>query len=265
MSDRSSRYRPVRALERGLTLLLELNRTGRATPSQLAKATQLDRTTVYRLMATLIDLGYVEKSASSDCYVLSHAVQSLSDGFTEVDRSSRIAAQSLARLCQKIQWPSDYAVFDRGHMTIRESTHRVSPYSIHRGMIGRHRPLLRSSLGRAVIARSTERRRQEMLMIARNEKTIEQDEARLGSILDEIDQGFAERGYAWAVGGADPRVSAIAVPVECDGVVFGAVNVIFFKTTMDVQTAARKFLRPLSKAAREIGNVLNETPRDIVT
>lgn len=46
-----------------------------------------------------------------------------------------------------VQWPSDFATFDRGTMTIQESTHRFSRLSIHRAMVGRRRTMLEARLG----------------------------------------------------------------------------------------------------------------------
>ena len=73
-------YAHVRALERGLKLLAALNRIGRAGPAALAEAVGLDRTTCYRLLATLEAMGYVTLSQSDGKYVLMSSVRELSEG-----------------------------------------------------------------------------------------------------------------------------------------------------------------------------------------
>lgn len=52
-------YPRVRALERGLELIVALSELGWATPGELAKYTGIHRTTIYRLLSTLELSGYV--------------------------------------------------------------------------------------------------------------------------------------------------------------------------------------------------------------
>ena len=66
--DGGADYALVRGLTRGLDLLKALNSQegGRSTLAQLAEVTGLHRTTVRRLLETLIAEGYVRRSASDD-------------------------------------------------------------------------------------------------------------------------------------------------------------------------------------------------------
>src|ERR1700722_16724943 len=60
--------RPIRALNRGLEVLAELNRLERAAINTLASAVGLPRTTTYRILETLRLAGYVDRDAHDDCY-----------------------------------------------------------------------------------------------------------------------------------------------------------------------------------------------------
>ena len=77
-----SKYPNVRGLSRGLLVLRALNamERGRATPQQLSEATGLHRTTVRRLLETLLEDGFVRRSTSDDTFRLALAVRSLSEG-----------------------------------------------------------------------------------------------------------------------------------------------------------------------------------------
>jgi len=68
MDHSTADYKTVRSLLRGLDILQALNRCqlGRATSTELAQMTGLHRTTVRRLLETLIDAGYVRRSDSDD-------------------------------------------------------------------------------------------------------------------------------------------------------------------------------------------------------
>lgn len=60
--------RPIRALNRALEVLTELNRLERAAINTLANAVRLPRTTTYRILETLRLAGYVDRDRHDDCY-----------------------------------------------------------------------------------------------------------------------------------------------------------------------------------------------------
>lgn len=256
--EQEPRYRHVQALERGLQILLQLNRMGRGAPAELAKACGLDRTTTYRLMATLEALGFIGKSASDNKYVLLPKIRLLSDGFTEFDETSLITSDVLSRLLSKVVWPSDYATFSEGSMVIQETTHRFSPYSVHRAMVGRKRPLLRSSLGRAYLAVLGQAERDEVLSIACSVGDLPGLPGDYAREIDEMLDDYDRRGYAWSVGGTDVRISAIALPVCGPARVFGSVNIVFFRSALTVEDVSGKYLPYLRDAVDEIGQRLND-------
>ena len=246
-------YKPVRALNRGLIILQELNRLGSGRPAELAKAAGIDRTTTYRLLATLAESGLVRESSDKGDYVLTDRVRTLSEGFTQRDRMTQIVTPSLGALFQKVLWPTDFGTFERGAMVIRETTHRFSPYSVHRAMIGQPRPLLNSALGRAALAGSTAAGRNTMLEIARG--VVGEGDAlfqRVGEQIAHLLGDFAKRGFAFSVGGSDGRISAIAVPVASNTGIASAVNLVFFSSAMSVDQAAQRFLTPLKECAKKI-------------
>ncbi|WP_159980574.1 MULTISPECIES: helix-turn-helix domain-containing protein [unclassified Novosphingobium] len=246
------RYSPVRALSRGLEVLAELNRCGRATPAQIAKSTGIDRTTTYRLLATLERDGYVGRSPSDDRYVLSPAVRSLSEGFNETDEISGIVARELGILLADVHWPSDFMTFEMGQMIIRETTHRFSPYSIHRAMVGRPRPLLFSAAGRAVLAANPERERNEMLSVAKGTGALSGSQAEIQQMVAYLLNDYEKRGYAWSVGGTESHISAIALPVIRGDRVAGGLNIVFFRSALSIDAAVERFLPIMRERVREI-------------
>lgn len=244
-------YKPVRALEKGLDLLVELNRRGRAKPAELARETGIDRTTVYRLLETLIIRGLVEKSPSDDCYTLRAGVRQLSEGFTASDATARLVAPELGRLLPKVLWPSDFAAFERGWMVIRETTHRYSPFSVHRAMVGRMRPFLRSAVGRAVLAAAEPGERQTMVEIALKAYAVAPNEATPAAI-EALVSDVQARGYAASVGGSESHISAIALPVTGPLGVVGAINIVFFRSALTPELAAERYLPALTETVRAV-------------
>ena len=145
----------VRGLLRGLSVLRALNENNYATAMQIARATDLPRPTVYRLLHTLMQAGYVTHAEARDTFRLTNMVRSLSDGFDDEAWVTQVAGPVLAELGDKIVWPADIATFDRDSMVVRETTHRRSPLSINREVPGFRPQVLLSSLGLAYLAWST--------------------------------------------------------------------------------------------------------------
>jgi IclR family transcriptional regulator, mhp operon transcriptional activator len=58
--------KPIRAFARGLAALEALNRSGSATALELARRSGVPRQTVYRLLRTLEDAGYVGRSLDDE-------------------------------------------------------------------------------------------------------------------------------------------------------------------------------------------------------
>ena len=224
-----------------------MNFRGRAKPAELAEATGIDRTTVYRMLATLADLGFVARSSSEDKYYLLREVRRLSDGFIETDHVLHIAARELGKMLPIVQWPSDYATFDRGTMLIQETTHRLSSLSVNRGMVGRRRPLLTTAMGRAYLAGCTEAERELTLDLteAALKRTVQRN-------LDALLEDFHERGYAWSIAGAEAHISAIALPVRSPSRILGAVNIVFFRRTTTPEAIAQKYLPTLKACVAAI-------------
>jgi IclR family mhp operon transcriptional activator len=246
-------YRPIRALNRGLVVLQALNRLGAARPAELAKLTALDRTTTYRILATLEQVGLVTQHKSSDAFILTEQVRTLSDGFTERDRTTQIVSGHLGTLFHKVLWPTDFATFERGAMVIRETTHRFSPYSVHRAMVGKPRPLFTSALGRAALAGASPQDRATMLQIVRGtEQASEGASDWIEERVEHILADYARRGYSWSVGGTEQNISAIGVAVRMGGGAAAAINLVFFSSAMSVETAAERYLDALRECAQGI-------------
>lgn len=247
-------YRPINALQRGLVVLEALNMVGRARPSELARATGIDRTTVYRILATLQQQGMVAASESDGAYMLTSRVRRLSDGFTDQDAVIRVVAPALGRLLPDVLWPSDYATFVDGRMVIQETSHRYSAFSIHRRMVGRVRPVLESALGRAVLAASSPGARATLLEVVRAHNPEEAEAASRPKLIRRLVEDFAKLGYAWSIGGTETRMSAIALPVIAGERVFGAVNIVFFRSALTVDEAARRYLPALRRTVTDIAD-----------
>jgi IclR family transcriptional regulator, mhp operon transcriptional activator len=245
-------HRNVRALSRGLALIGELSANGPSSVVQLAKKTGFNRTTCYRLLDTLRLDGFVTFDETNAVYGLTPQVRMLSEGMSSRDLSSQAALPSMFNLLDQVSWPSDFGVFELGSVLIRESTHPFSPFSINRSMVGRRRSLVRSALGKAILAASPPRLRSEMLDIT---ASLVPGDAGLATDRRFIEDALFrtnEDGYASSVGGSEAGISAIALAIRGGGPVIGSLNLIFFSSSMTPEVAARKYLPNMKAAVKEI-------------
>ena len=254
-------YGTVRSLARGLELLRVLNRhdKGRASLAQLAAGTGLHRTTVRRLLETLIEEGYVKRSVSDDRYVLTLNVRALSEGFKDEERISMVSGPVLAQLLQQVRWPSDLCTPDGGSMLIRESTHRFSSLSFNRAMVGERLPMLLTAAGRAYFCYCADAEREALLVLLRRDP-VQAALANDGKFIANLLEQTRSRGYASNEGdwSAERKIGAIAVPVFQSGKVIASINVIYLVRAVSHAEAATRYLPALIEAGRQLEVALNE-------
>jgi len=257
-----TKYANVRGLARGLQVLKALNamENGRATSQQLSDATGLHRTTVRRLLETLVEEGFARRSASDDSFRLTLAVRTLSEGFTDDERIATIAPPIMGRLMQRVVWPSDLTTPDGDAMIIRETTHRFSPLSFHRNMVGRRLPMLLTAAGRAYFAACPEAEREDILEVLRSgaggeqQLKLAQDDAYIRNLVRQTRaDGFGSNHGDWA---DQRKIGAVAVAIEVDGRVLASLNVIYLQQAITRAEATRRFVPELQRAAQEMVDAL---------
>ncbi|WP_042693890.1 DNA-binding transcriptional regulator [Azospirillum sp. B506] len=258
-------YRHVQGLSRGLAILHTINRSanGCASITELSEATGLHRTTVRRMLETLETEGYVRRSRSDDTYRLNHKVRELSDGFTDDEWISQLAAPVLGELLQKVVWPSDLCTLDGTSMLVRETTHRYSPLSFHRAMIRQRMPVLYTAAGRAYLTYCGEEERQQILRMLIVENGEQASLARNRIFIDKIlsrvrDQGYASNDGEWS---QQSKVSALAIPILYCDKVLATINIVFMGSVMNTTKAAERYLPHLRASVAKIEAQLKEDPR----
>ena len=253
---RSDQPRPaegVRAFKRGLDVLHEVNRSGGIRAGDVARRLDLPRPTVYRLLETLDELGYVARSASDDRFRVTRRALSLGDGYDPGIFICQAAAPYLAELSKNLVWPVDLSTYENAAMVIQETTHARSPMSIDRGMIGKRLPMLRTSAGRAYLAACTPMERD---VIINHLRRIDEADDRPFLEPHRLSRMIAEtshRGYAIRNEGEyNPKTSSIAIPIRRGEVVFGCISIIWIRSAMSLEDAVASCVAPLQEAAAAI-------------
>lgn len=249
----------VRALSRGLTILRYVNQAGVCRAGEIARELNIPRPTVYRLLETLEEEGYVVFSPTSNRVRVTRLAASLGDGSAANSELSQIVGPLFTEYSQRIVWPLDLSVYENAAMVIQETTHERSPLSIDRGMTGYHLPMLRTSAGRCYLALCPE---EERAIIIDHVRRLDNREdkpflrpSRLNSLLSEVrDAGIGTRFD----GEFRPKTASIAVPVWSAGRIIACVSIIWVRSAMRPVDALERMVTPMRELSHRISQALGD-------
>ncbi|MDX2142835.1 MAG: helix-turn-helix domain-containing protein [Rhodospirillaceae bacterium] len=240
----------VNSLLKGLRVLEELNRQNGATLNDLAKFTGLPRGTTYRLLATLCDGKYATKAPSGG-YNLTHAVQALSDGYSDEAWVNSVANPHIHALGQRVVWPLSIATPSGLSMRVRATTDATSPLTMKRAPIGLRMPMQESATGRVYLAYCA-REHSEMLLELidkipdSDRKIFTRDRRPMTEVVTEV------RRLGYAVVDGIQAVSTLAVPILFKDRAIAGMALRYFTKSMKAHEAVKKYLADLQQAAEAI-------------
>jgi DNA-binding IclR family transcriptional regulator len=203
----------VPALERGLRLLCEFSRQERELSApELARRLQAPRTTVFRLLSTLEQMGFVERTPDGRNYRLGMAVLRLGFEYLASLELTELGQPLLARLCDDLRYACNLVVRD-GRQIVYVA--KVSPPALLSSAInvGARLPAHATVLGRILL---------EDLSLAELRALYPEDRLEIFSEntprsvreLFEMVQSDRERGYVLGEGFFESSISTIAAPVR---------------------------------------------------
>lgn len=258
-----SLYKHLRGLSRGLDVLRAMNFAlkGRATCAELSAATGIHRTTVRRILETLRTEGFVRPSESDETYQLTLKVRQLSEGFTDRERLSSAATPVMGELLQAVVWPSDLSTPDGDSLLVRETTHRFSPLSFHRAMVGRRLPMLLTAAGRAYFGHCNRQEREQILELVRTtdgaQAQLARDDRFVNALVRRVRaDGFGTNTGEWTV---ERKIGAIAMPIVDGKRVLGALNIVYLNNALTSPQAIERFSKPLKAAVDKIALRLRDS------
>ena len=256
--------RPIRALMRGLDALTVLNLRDGATVSEVAQEIRLPRTTVYRILETLCNTGFVFRDSADDRYRLTIQVRALSEGFDDESWVTEVAKPCLDELCRDMVWPVSVATLSGTQMMLRETTDHTTPLAIERYSAGFRLPLLGTATGRAYLAFCPVAERDSLLdQLARSNK--DDDKAASGSRqeLQRLLADIKSQGYATV---SRPRRLAeevsLGVPVTAHDRVVAVLTLRFIASAVQPRAALERFVPKLRQCAAKIAQSIENDDSD---
>lgn len=245
----------IRAIERAMRVLQEMNLQPISTIAHLHARTGLPKPTLVRILQTMEEAGYVENDPRQGGYQVSGLVASLSSGYHKEPMVVEAGRPWAIAITRKYKWPTSIALLDRDAVVVRFSTVAESSISPFHKTVNMRLPLLTRGLGLAYLA-FTEKEELDLIVdMLRQcddpENGLAHYSERLAKRLDQV----RKAGYATRSSLVEPKNSnTIAVPIfNEDGRAVASLGLTYFTTAFrSEKEACERYVPVLQSAASEI-------------
>lgn len=264
MLDR--RVKTVRALERGLDVLIEVQTRKAASLHELHLATGLPKATLLRMLVTLGQKGLVWQRLADGAY-LPHVDRVERASVTSAARIAEVASPYMKALSTKVAWPSVLAAPRLDHMEIIETNSPLFRLdSAVLGPVGVKLSYIHTATGRAYLAACSDAERDAIIDRLRPANAAEGSEEELRQVLRTVRQ----RGYATR----DPLLPwpdrskqlvlrdgrrSMAVPILVRGSPIATINVTWPGRRGADEAVVQRHLEALKATARAIATALEQS------
>jgi len=244
-------YKKNQSIEKGLVILRCVCYKPGLTRSEIARQTAINRTTVYRFLETLEEIGYLRRSAFDDSYY--PCASTLSPGVTPEASHQLLDAASpyLRALNNTIEWPASIIAYDDGQMLIRDTTHGRSKKYVHKVGVGTKVPILTSAAGHVYLSYCSEKNRRQILNQL-HKKEVASKTKLSKKLLEQIFSTTQSQGYAICLGEAEFFLNGIAMPIRYAGTVIASMNIVFLSGCVKEQEAKQLYLPILKDTVLKI-------------
>jgi len=242
----------VTALARGLAVLLSLSdKRRRMSIAQVSHLTGIPRAAARRSLHTLAKLGFVAVDEHRRFY-LRPRVLSFSHAYLSSSPIAVAAQPILDRLGESLHEACSLAMLDGDEIVYlaRSTTSRIMSPSLN---VGRRLPAYCTSIGLVLLAHLPQEEFEGYVARTRFHPYTEYTPTtpeRVRALVDRV----RDNGYAYANQLMEPRICTLAVPVrDAGGHYVAGINVLAQGRLMTDTEMADRFLRPLQRAALELG------------
>lgn len=253
------KVKSVRALERGLDVLREIQRRAASSLHDLHLATGLPKATLLRMLVTLSGRGLIWQRLADGAYLPTALPMAV--GY-DLDRHlAEIASPELARLSHRIAWPSVIGVPRADHLEIVETNSPMARLDAATlGPVGVKLSYIHTAVGRAYLAACEAPERARIIARVRPDDASPASEVELDAIIAETRQrGWSSRdpSHPWHDRSRidvirDGRRS-IAVAVRAGGRPVAAINITWPSRRSTYAEIVERHLPALIETARIVG------------
>jgi IclR family transcriptional regulator, pca regulon regulatory protein len=244
-------FKYVQSLERGLAIIACFDEANpQLTLADVARATNLDRSTARRFLLTLESLGYVEQRGRY--FRLTARTLRLGYGYLSSLPWWRAAQNISESLTARIQISSAVGVLDQQNIVYVAYASAGRFPSLMTRSVGTHLPAVATAIGRVLLAALDPKELHKRLGGMKLEKYTSRtpaSRAELENLLNQTrDQGFSLVDQELEIG-----LRALGVPIRNRaGDVVAGMSVSLVEAPMTSEVIIERYLAPLQSAAKEV-------------
>jgi IclR family transcriptional regulator, mhp operon transcriptional activator len=257
------KVKSVRALERGLDVLLEIQTRRGISLHELHQSLCLPKATLLRMLVTLGGKGLVWQRLADGAYLPN--VGTARNNFDSAEHIAEIASPHMETLSSMVAWPSVLAVPRLDHVEIIETNSplfRLDAASL--GPVGFKLSYIHTATGRAYLAACDPSERDTIIARLRPEGAGDESEEVLRAILDEASaKGYSVREptHSWPDRSKqmvlrDGRRS-MGVAIRVGGQPVASINITWLARHATEEDVIARHLGALQATARAIGEALD--------
>jgi DNA-binding IclR family transcriptional regulator len=208
----SDRYN-VPALERGLRMLCEFSREHRTLSApELARRFDLPRSTVFRLLTTLENMGFLERAEGGRDYRLGLAVLRLGFEYLASLELTQLGTPLLQRLSEELHTSYNLVVRDGRSIVYVAKVAQTTPFASS-VTVGTRLPAHATVLGRILLEDLTLPQLRALYPEDKLETFSPSTPKNVNELFDMV-QADRQRGYVLGEGFFEANISSIAAPVR---------------------------------------------------
>jgi IclR family transcriptional regulator, mhp operon transcriptional activator len=226
----------IRSIGRALEVLRVMNQRHACELRELRAMTGLPSPTVFRILSTLRQEGYV-KSEGGGRYRLTARVRELGAGYTQQSLIVDVATPIVLEVTRRIRWPLGVGTLDGDAICVRYSTMPYSPLAVQATTLGHRLGLLESAMGLAYLAFCGADERAILFELLRGaaKPGVPIDAAGLESLLALT----RRRGYGLRLPHRPGDSATVAVAIRASGQVRAVLSMTTFGRAMTQATLAK--------------------------
>lgn len=253
LTDETRRsYPPVEAVHRAFDVLRAVNRLRIASVNAIFEETGMPKSTIVRMLETLMAEGYVARDNMCGGYRITGRVNELAAGYDGISQIIEVARPFAIDLTRRIKWPIGLGIIDGDAIAIDFWTGTISPWAHTNTVLGLRPDLRTSAMGRAYLAYCSSEELEGHLARFRADPAAEftdADERRLQLLLSHV----RADGYAMRDPRTKPyRTSTLAMPIREGTQARAAISISFFKTAIPAGEIAERIVAPLRETTTKI-------------
>lgn len=245
-------YPPVESVCRAFEVLRAVNKLKIARVNGIYDETGIPKSTIVRMLETLMAQGYIARDNMCGGYRVTHKVSELAQGYEGISQIIEASRPLAIDLTRRLKWPIGLGVIDGDAIAIQFSTVAISPFSHTNTVLGLRPDLQTSAMGRAHLAFCSKEEREMHIARFRTEtwRNFDEDqENRFRRLLERAQRN----GYTMRDPQTKPyRTTTIGMPIMDGGEVRSLISISFFKTAIGRHEISERILDPLRATTREM-------------